>query len=62
VLTAGFTYVRLRLENYTAKQLSLWKKRLDTWLAEGIDIYVYCKHEDSGKAPDYARQLLGKAD
>jgi len=62
VLTAGFTYVRLRLENYTAKQLAVWKKRLDTWLAEGIDIYVYCKHEDSGKAPAYARQLLGQAD
>jgi uncharacterized protein YecE (DUF72 family) len=62
VLTAGFTYVRLRLETYTAKQLAVWKKRLDTWLAEGIDIYVYCKHEDSGKAPAYARQLLGKAD
>jgi len=62
VLTADFTYVRLRLENYTAKQLAAWKKRLDTWLAEGIDIYVYCKHEDSGKAPAYARQLLGKAD
>jgi len=62
VLTAGFTYVRLRLENYTAKQLAAWKKRLDTWLADGIDAYVYCKHEDSGKAPAYARQLLGKPD
>jgi uncharacterized protein YecE (DUF72 family) len=61
VLTANFTYARLRLENYTAKQLAAWKKRFDAWLAQGVDVYVYCKHEDSGKAPDYARQLLGQA-
>jgi uncharacterized protein YecE (DUF72 family) len=61
VITAGFTYARLRLENYTPKQLSAWKKRFDTWTAQSVDVYVYCKHEDSGKAPEYARQLLGKA-
>jgi len=54
--------VRLRLENYTAKQLATWKTRIDSWLAQGIDAYVYCKHEDAGKGPAYARQLLGKTD
>jgi len=61
VLTANFTYARLRLENYTPKQLAAWKNRFDAWLAQGVDVYVYCKHEDSGKAPAYARQLLGQA-
>lgn len=60
VLTADFTYVRLRLEDYTAKQLAAWKKRFEDWVAKGVDVYVYCKHEDEGKAPEYARQLLGK--
>ena len=60
LITAGFTYVRLRLENYTSKQLAAWKKRFDAWLAQGVDVYAYCKHEDEGKAPAYARQLLGK--
>ena len=60
VLTADFTYVRLRREKYTPKQLAEWRKRFDAWLAEGVDVYVYCKHEDEGKAPAYARQLLGK--
>jgi uncharacterized protein YecE (DUF72 family) len=59
VLTADFTYVRLRREDYTPKQLKEWRKRFDSWLAQGVDVYVYCKHEDSGKAPAYARQLLG---
>jgi len=60
VLTAGFTYARLRLEDYTAKQIKDWKKRFDTWLGQGVDVYVYFKHEDAGKAPAYARQLIGK--
>jgi uncharacterized protein YecE (DUF72 family) len=61
LLTADFTYVRLRREDYTAKDLAAWRKRFDGWLAQGVDIYVYCKHEDEGKAPEYARQILGTA-
>jgi uncharacterized protein YecE (DUF72 family) len=60
ILTADFTYVRLRKEDYTPKELSVWKKRFDGWLKQGIDIFAYCKHEDEGKAPAYARQILGK--
>jgi len=60
VLTANFTYVRLRREEYSAKQLAAWRKRFDGWLKQGVDVYAYCKHEDAGKAPAYARQLLGK--
>jgi uncharacterized protein YecE (DUF72 family) len=59
VITADFTYARLRLEDYTPKQLKDWRKRFDGWLAQGVDVYCYCKHEDEGKAPEYARQLLG---
>ncbi len=60
VLTAPFTYVRLRREEYTAKQLAVWKKRFEAWVNDGVDVYAYCKHEDAGKAPAYARQLIGK--
>jgi uncharacterized protein YecE (DUF72 family) len=60
VLTADFTYVRLRREAYTPKQLSAWRERFDGWLGQGIEVYVYCKHEDVGKAPAYARRLLGQ--
>jgi len=60
VLTADFTYVRLRREAYTPKQLSGWRERFDGWLRQGIEVYVYCKHEDAGKAPAYARRLLGQ--
>ncbi len=58
VLTADFTYVRLRRENYTAKQLAAWSKRFEEWLRKGVNVYAYCKHEDAGKAPAYAHLLL----
>jgi uncharacterized protein YecE (DUF72 family) len=60
VLTTGFTYARLRLENYTPTQVAVWRKRFDGWLGKGVDVYAYFKHEDAGKAPAYARQLVGK--
>lgn len=60
LVTAGFAYARLRLENYTAKQLAAWRSRFDEWLAQGMDVYAYCKHEDEGKGPEYARKILGK--
>jgi uncharacterized protein YecE (DUF72 family) len=60
VLIADLTYVRLRRENYTAKQLAAWRKRFEKWLRKGVDVYAYCKHEDTGKAPAYANALLSK--
>jgi len=61
VLTAGFTYARLRLENYTPKQITEWRKKFDTWNAQGADVYAYFKHEDAGAAPKYAHKLLGNS-
>jgi uncharacterized protein YecE (DUF72 family) len=61
LITAPFTYVRLRREVYTPAQLKAWRKRFDGWLEQGVDVYAYCKHEDAGKAPAYANLLLGKA-
>jgi len=62
VLTAGFTYLRLRKEAYTKKDLAVWRKRIELWMSGGVDVYAYCKHEDAGKAPAYARVLLGDKD
>jgi len=59
LLTAPFAYVRLRLEEYTKKQLAAWRSRFDEWNSQGIDVYAYCKHEEAGKGAKYAKQLLG---
>lgn len=60
VLTASFVYVRLRREEYSTKELAAWRERFHVWTKQGIDVYCYVKHEDAGKGPKYARQLLEK--
>jgi uncharacterized protein YecE (DUF72 family) len=61
ILTTDFTYVRLRKEEYTSKEIRTWKKRFQDWTAKGIQVFVYFKHEESGTAPKYAKELLGKS-
>jgi uncharacterized protein YecE (DUF72 family) len=58
LVTAPFAYVRLRLEEYSKKQLGAWRARFDEWKAQGLDVYAYCKHEDAGKGAKYAQQIL----
>jgi len=29
-------------------------------MKDGVDVFVYVKHEDAGKGPKYARALLGE--
>jgi len=58
-LTANFLYLRLRKEDYTSKELASWRGRIAKWLDQGLDVFAYLKHEDEGKAPLFARQLLG---
>lgn len=59
LLTAPFVYVRLRREEYSTKELAAWRERFHAWTKQEIDVYCYVKHEDAGKGPKYARQLLG---
>lgn len=58
ILTASFTYVRLRRSTYGRKRLAAWKQRFDAWLNQGISVFAYFQHEETGKAPVYARRLL----
>jgi len=58
VETAGWGYVRLRLENYSDADLGAWAQRLaaTAWR----DAHVYFMHEPT--APGYARALMQVAD
>ena len=60
-LTADFTYVRLRRNTYAREELQAWRQRFRAWVDQGVDVYVYVKHEDAAQGPAYARQLLGEA-
>jgi uncharacterized protein YecE (DUF72 family) len=60
VVTAGFVYLRLRRETYASEALAAWRRRCDAWVAAGLDVYAYFKHEDAGRGPAYAGSLLGR--
>lgn len=56
--TAGFRYLRLREPPYDEADLRAWAGRIRPLLADGIEVYVFFKHEDEPSAPRYAERLL----
>ena len=54
---APFRYVRLREPPYDEASLGEWAGRLRPLLEDGVDLYVYFKHEDEPTAPAYALRL-----
>jgi uncharacterized protein YecE (DUF72 family) len=62
VLTAGFVYVRLRKEDYSAEERAEVAERVRGMLAGGRDVYVFFKHEDTPAGAVYAEELLRGAE
>jgi uncharacterized protein YecE (DUF72 family) len=56
IVTANWSYLRLRRERYTAKQLRAWIDKLAN--AKLREAYVFFKHEDTGTGPRLARRFL----
>jgi uncharacterized protein YecE (DUF72 family) len=54
---AGFRYLRLRETPYDDRTLAEWARRLRPLLEQGVDLYVFFKHEDEPTAPRYAERL-----
>lgn len=46
--TAGHIYLRLRRTAYTPAELTVWADRLEAFLADGADCYVFFRHDESG--------------
>ena len=57
VVTARLSYLRLRKSTYSAEDLVSWRERARAWVAEGVDVYMYVKHEDNPDAPRIALDL-----
>jgi uncharacterized protein YecE (DUF72 family) len=55
-LTADFSYFRLRDEGYTADDISRWADVVRAASRNG-DAFVYFKHEEKGKGPEFAKSL-----
>jgi len=57
-ITASYGYFRLRDEGYTPEDLDRWAGLMRANTAACSDVYVYFKHEEAGKGPQFARLLL----
>jgi uncharacterized protein YecE (DUF72 family) len=57
-ITASYAYFRLRDEGYTPDDLKRWAGVINTSAAACNDVFVYFKHEEAGKGPEFARRLI----
>ena len=61
VVTAGFVYERLRKPAYSADELAAIAARARTLLAQGLDVYLVFKHDDTAAGALEAESLLKAA-
>jgi len=59
-MTADYAYFRLRDEGYTTEDIARWARTIREHTAKCRDVYVYFKHEEQGKGPEFARLLLNE--
>jgi uncharacterized protein YecE (DUF72 family) len=55
--TADYAYFRLRDEGYTPADIARWAKIIAEKTAQCRDVFVYFKHEEEGKGPEFAALL-----
>lgn len=60
--TGSFLYLRLRRPDYPADELVRWRDRLEPFLADGVDAYVYFRHDDVGRGAELALELAALGD
>ena len=58
-VTADYAYFRLRDEGYQPDDIRQWAETIARETASCRDVFVYFKHEESGKGPEFARLLMG---
>src|SRR5262249_32877047 len=61
-ITASYAYFRLRDEGYRPEDLKRWSGVIKSSAASCSDGFVYFKHEEAGKGPQFARLLIEALD
>lgn len=59
-VTADYAYFRLRDEGYTADAVARWADTIAQATGACRDVFVYFKHEEQGKGPEFARLLMDR--
>ncbi len=57
-ITADYAYFRLRDEGYTPADIARWAQTIREQASACKEVFVYFKHEEAGKGPEFARLLL----
>jgi uncharacterized protein YecE (DUF72 family) len=58
VITADYGYFRLRDEGYGPADIARWGEVIREKTAACRDVFVYFKHEEEGKGPEFGRMLM----
>jgi uncharacterized protein YecE (DUF72 family) len=53
-------YLRLRRDRYSETDLDRWASRLEPFLADGLDAFVFFRHDEDGGSALHAEGLLGR--
>jgi uncharacterized protein YecE (DUF72 family) len=56
-ITADYAYFRLRDEGYGQADIEKWAETITETTGDCKDVFVYFKHEESGKGPEFANTL-----
>ncbi len=56
-ITSDYAYFRLRDEGYTPDDITRWADTIRQATEGCRDVFVYFKHEDEGKGPEFAAML-----
>jgi uncharacterized protein YecE (DUF72 family) len=57
-ITADYAYFRLRDEGYTPDDIRRWGDVIAAKTSHCREVFVYFKHEDEGKGPEFAKVLI----
>ena len=57
-ITADYAYFRLRDEGYQPRDIRRWAAAIAASTDACREVFVYFKHEDQGKGPEFARLLI----
>jgi uncharacterized protein YecE (DUF72 family) len=58
-VTGDFLYLRLRRSSYDDADLAAWRARLAPFLNDGLDAYVFFRHDSTGESALRAERFAG---
>ena len=55
--TGPFLYLRLRRHDYSPAELATWAARLEPFVSDGVDAFVFFRHDEVGRGAELAESF-----